>query len=80
MITNYFSDFLFRKAFKVFLIFISFFNVAAAPNDDLWENQNIEPPPAQPIDGYVYVLYLFGIGLMIYQFYKTKKKNAFDKL
>jgi hypothetical protein len=77
MKTNNLFDFLFRKAFMVFLIFAPLFNALAASDNPFNNTDNIEPPPAAPIDGHVFILFLFGIGLLLYHFYKTKKKNAF---
>lgn len=68
-----------KRFFYFLFLFIPILNALAASDNSSYDTDNIEPPPAAPIDEYVYVLFFFGIGLMLYNFYKTKKDNAFDK-
>ncbi len=59
------------------LLFVSFF--ARIPflaiSGNPWESPDIAPPPPAPIDEYLFVLFAFGIGYMLYFFYKKVKQQ-----
>jgi hypothetical protein len=71
----------FPLSFLLFLVITPFLKAIAASGSPYEDSpDSIEPPPPAPIDEYVYVLFIFGIGLMLYHFYKSNKKNALDKV
>jgi hypothetical protein len=53
----------------------TFNNFFLSISNSPFESPDIEPPPPAPIDDHLFLLFAFGIGFMLYFFYKKVKQQ-----